>query len=113
MMRCRRRARWRQRFVRMLRALALAQPPPMLVEMAPEDHRRAPWPSSRRAAPAAEQCSQRPGRLLRGGLGQDRVAKVGQNAVDRRAGCSTTSPIIMTEYNNTELRALAKSWTTR
>ena len=33
----------------------------------------------------------------RGGLGQDRVAKVGQNAADRRAGCSTTSPITMTE----------------
>jgi len=42
MMRCRRRAGGRQRFVRMLLALALAQPPPMLVEMAPEDHRRAP-----------------------------------------------------------------------
>ena len=27
--------------MRMLRALALAQPPPMLVQMAPEDHRRA------------------------------------------------------------------------
>jgi hypothetical protein len=34
-------ARWRQRFVRTLLALGLAQPPPMLADTAPDDHRRA------------------------------------------------------------------------